>query len=221
MLGPGAVKGHKTEKGSPVTRRPTTTAKRTCDLIQHRAGVELPACGTWTIASGQPISARRRGALRTEEITFHTTHGALTVSTDLAAVTLEIGLLAHEVGIKGPLSIGLAGDLSSADRVGRWRFDGTMTIDGAASPFELALDYQGVHARGAAPVAWLTISQGLTIPAPDGRSRRRRSRGLHISGDLNAHRDTGARRPAEAAIPADRPVPPKRIVVTAPAGGYR
>jgi hypothetical protein len=188
MLG-RVANANRAEKGSLVKRRAAEGIARSQDLIQHRAGVELPASGTWTIASGQPIWAERRGSFRTEEIALRTTHGALVVTADLAIVTLDLGLLASEAD--EPLTIGFEGHLSSADRLGRWRFDGAADVDGSACPCELALAYQGVHTRGAAPVAWLTIAEAfLTADRSRGR-RRARNRGLQITGDLNAHRDLG------------------------------
>jgi len=171
-----------------VSHRPKSNATRPRDLIQQRAGVEIPASGRWTIASGQSLSALRRGSFRTETVPLQTTQGALTVATGTKIVTLELGLLAPDAATPNPLTIGFEGGLSSADRFGRWVFDGTITVGGAATPFKLAFDYQGVHARGAAPVTWLTVADAFL---PAGRGRRHRRRGLQIGGDLNAHRTPG------------------------------
>lgn len=168
-------------------------AMRVDELIQNRAGVELPAVGSWAIAPGQRISAERRGRLRTKSIAVRTTGGALRVSPDPAVVTLEVGLVALDVDAEAALVIGFEGCLDSADRTGRWWFDGTVTIDGSAAPFRLALAYQGVHCRGAAPVAWLTIAEAY-LAVERGRLPSRppgRTRGLHLSGDLNAKRKAG------------------------------
>ena len=138
-----------------MRHRPASTEKIIDDLIQHRDGIELPAGGAWTIAPGQSMWAERLGPGRARRIGLRTASGALTVSTDLVKLTLTLGLVARD-GTATPRTIGFEGDLGFADRVGRWRFDGRSTVDGASSACVLALDYQGVHARGATPVAWLT-----------------------------------------------------------------
>ncbi|MEL7158990.1 MAG: hypothetical protein AAFN30_20685 [Actinomycetota bacterium] len=156
-------------------------------MIQCRTGVELPAAGSWHIAPSQLISAERRGPRR-PPITYQTARGALWVSPDHDAVTLELGLLAPGEARSTPTSIWFQGALGSADRAGRWRFDGSITIDGAPAPFELVLGYQGVHARGAVPLAWFTITGAWLATRRERRGRRGRRPDLCISGDINAER---------------------------------
>lgn len=158
------------------------------ELIQHRAGVELPATGRWPIGAGQPMSAMRRGRFGTKELGIQTAFGALTVLPDRRIMTLELGLrpAPTETGADAPPTIGFEGGLRSADRLGYWRFDGNITIGETSFPFELSLVYQGVCAWGATPVAWL-IMVDTYLATESGRRGRRR--GLEIHGDLNARLD--------------------------------
>ena len=155
------------------------------ELIQHRAGVELPAIGRWPIGAGQPMSATSRGRFGTKKLGIQTAFGALTVLPDHRIMTLELGFrpAPNETGADAPPEIGFEGGLRSADRLGHWRFDGNMTIGETSCPFELSFVYQGVCAWGATPVAWLIMVDTYLATEPGRRGRRR---GLEIHGDLNA-----------------------------------
>lgn len=186
-----------------MTCRSAGSKTQTSDLIRYRAGVEIPAGGTWTIASGQTMTAKRRGRLRSADIAVRTTGGALAVSADLATVTFELGLGPDRTSRETAPAVDIEGALIAADRIGRWRFGGTVTIEGAVSPIEVALVYQGVHARGAAPVVWLTVAEMFLVTD---RGRRRRPAGLRISGDLNACRDDAGTTSLPAIGRSDRSV---------------
>ena len=144
----------------------------------------MPAGGTWTIGPGQRLAGASRGSFRQSAMSFRTEHGALHLPGESRVVILELELVAPDAAGHEPRTIGFAGRLVSADQSGRWRFGGTAIVDDTASPLDLTVAYQGVHTRGAAPVAWLTIANATF--AVESAQRRWRRRVLQLSGDLNA-----------------------------------
>ena len=152
------------------------------ELIQHWDGVEIPASGEWQIAPGQKLAAPERRYHGLRGLCLCTTSGMLAVSTNPCVVTLELELSSADAC--AARTVAYAGELTAADRYGRWQFCGTVATDGSwASPLNLAIIYQGVYRQGAVPVAWLTIAG----PTSDDSPRWRRDRGsLMFHGDLNA-----------------------------------
>jgi hypothetical protein len=151
------------------------------DLIRMIDGIEVPALGRWTIASGYSIIRRDPGGWGRRRRSDRITGGLLVIGVDLPTCRLELaGGAVDDNGATGSWQID--GELVEADRYGVWRFTGSCQQDTGIGAADIVARYHGVYRHGGRATAWLGLA--ATIGRHTATTSRPRRFTLH--GEIGA-----------------------------------